>query len=150
MPYSAYGRQQVSNAEFTVTVTHPAAGMTLVQLAGELDSETSLVLDRRLEQELRDPHRPALVLDLSHLSFCGVAGLTCLLQGRDLARDHNTQLRLVTGPLVERLLRILDLRDHFLTCPTLTAATSTGWGCAATPMPVSSDPALAAHAVRVS
>jgi anti-anti-sigma factor len=142
----------------TVTVTHPATGLTLVGLAGELHALTRPTLDQHLERQLRDPHHHALILDMSHLSYCNVAGLTCLLRARDLAHDQHVSFQLVTGALVERLLRLLDLHDRFVTCPDLTtahiAATTTARaraGSAGPPTSASADSGKAAiHAMRVS
>jgi hypothetical protein len=62
-------------APFTVTITHPATGVTLVDPAGELDLWTSPTLDEHLAREVRDPYHRHLVVNLSHLGFCGVAGV---------------------------------------------------------------------------
>lgn len=107
---------------FAVTVSHPAAGVTVVDPAGELDLLTSPILDRYLDCELRDPRHTQLILDVSHLGFCGAAGLTSLLSARELAQNQHRCLYLVSGPPVVRLLYLTDLRDQFVTCADVTLA----------------------------
>ncbi len=58
-----------------------------------------------------------MILGLNHLSFCAVAGLTSLLRARDVAQQRHIHLHLVSGPQVERLLRLTGLHDRFLAHP---------------------------------
>jgi anti-anti-sigma factor len=118
----ACGHQPPVLVAFTVTVTHPATEVTLVDLAGELDSLTSPCLNEHLDQQLGDPLHPALILNSSHLSFFSGAGLACLVRAGELADRQHNRLYLVPGPLVGRLLRLFDLQDQFVTCPDLTSA----------------------------
>ena len=138
-------------AAFTVTITHPATGVTLVDPVGELDLWTSLTLDEHLARELHDGHHRQLVVNLSHLSFCGVAGCASLLRARELAHEHRGGLYVIPGPLVGRLLHLTELHNQFRTYPDLASAldaVSSEARAAAflarVPTPVSTHPAPAA------
>jgi anti-anti-sigma factor len=112
----------VSLVDFCVTASHPATGVALVDPSGELDLLTSPTLDRYLRAELRDGWCTQLILDVSHLGFCGVAGLRSLLSARDLARDQHIDLYLVSGRVMTRLLSWSGLREQFVMCADVTAA----------------------------
>lgn len=107
---------------FTVTITHPATGVTLVDPAGELDLWTSATLDEHLEREVRDPYHRHVVVNLSHLSFCGVAGCGSLLRARERAHEQRSGLYLVPGSAAGRVLYLTGLHDRFRTYPDLTSA----------------------------
>jgi anti-sigma B factor antagonist len=119
---------QAGMQPFTVTRTHPAAGVTVIDPAGGLDLLSSPTLDRHLVDALRDQGCPQLILNLSHLDFCGAAGLSCLVKAGELAEQQHTVLRLVIGRRMDRLLRLTDLHSQFLTYPDLAAAVETASG----------------------
>lgn len=112
----------VSFVEFSVAVRDSATGVTLVDPRGELDLLTSPALDRCLRDQLRDRCCTQLILDVSHLGFCGAAGLRSLLSARELARDQHICLYVVPGPLVGRLLLLSELWEQFTIYADVTAA----------------------------
>jgi anti-anti-sigma factor len=138
-------------AAFTVTITHPATGVTLVDPVGELDLWTRPTLDEHLERELRDPHHRHVVVDMNHLRFCGAAGCSSLLRARELASEQHRGLHVVPGRRVQRLLTLTELHNQFRTYSDLSSALAAARGAvrAATllpraPAPVNSRPELVA------
>jgi anti-anti-sigma factor len=127
MTYRLFDRPRGPTADlagigaFTVTITHPATGVTLVDLVGALDLWTRPTLDEHLERELRDRHHQRLVVNLNHLIFCGAAGCASLPRARELAYEQRTSLYVVR-PLVGRLLQPTELHNQFRTYPDLTSA----------------------------
>jgi anti-sigma B factor antagonist len=107
---------------FTVTLTQPAAGVTVIDPAGDLDLLTSPTLDRYVVDALRDGGCPQLLLNLSHLDFCGAVGLSSLVKAGQLAEQQHTVLRLIIGRRLDRLLRLTEMDGQFLTYPDLTSA----------------------------
>ena len=109
-------------ATFTVAVTRPGAGVTVIDPGGELDTLSSPQLDRCLDQELRAHRARPVVLDMSHLRFCGAAGLSSLCSADDLAREQRIGLDVVPGAMVWRLLGLVGLQDRFTVHHDLPAA----------------------------
>lgn len=118
-------RAATSFVAFGVAVSHPTAGVALVDPTGELDLLTCPALDRCLRDQLRDPWCAQLILDVSHLGHCGASGLYSLVLAHELARDHHVGLYLVSGPRVSRLLSLTDLADRFVTCADVAVALAT-------------------------
>lgn len=112
----------LTTVALTVAVSHPTVQVTVVAPAGELDLLTSPILDRCVQYELHDRRHTQLILDVSHLSFCGVAGLRSLLTARELANYHRTYLYLVSCPRVGRLLHLTGLHDQFVICSDVSVA----------------------------
>lgn len=72
----------------------PSADETVLRVVGEIDAHTASRLSRALHHELDE--RPAVVvLDLSGVSFVGVAGLRVLRCAADRAASTRVALRLV-------------------------------------------------------
>lgn len=94
----------------------------LIALAGELDLSTVGRVQDILETRIRSTVG-RVVLDLSHLTFLGVAGLGLLHSARHRAAVADTDLRLVAVTReVTRPLRLTGL-DRLLACyPTAAAA----------------------------
>jgi anti-sigma B factor antagonist len=106
-----------------LTVTHPAGGVCVVTVAGELDMYTTPLLETCLQDQLRT--RPDhLVVDLQPLSFLASHGLNCLVQARENTQHTATQLHLagLVTRAVARPLEISQLRELFDTYPTVTEA----------------------------
>ncbi|MBF6300590.1 STAS domain-containing protein [Nocardia amamiensis] len=87
------------------SVTSPSDQVTLCAVAGEVDHYTADVLRRQLIGALGTA-APLVVVDLSKVTFFGIAGLRVLIEARSrLGTDQ--RLRLVTGPrCVDRLLEV--------------------------------------------
>jgi anti-anti-sigma factor len=94
-------------------------GVTIAQLAGELDLASAPDLRERLLALLR-PASGRLVLDLSRVSFCDASGLAVLIGTGRRARLLGGFLRLAAvPPEVSRVLRSTGLDQHLLVFPTV-------------------------------
>jgi anti-anti-sigma factor len=98
---------------------------TIARLEGELDIATVPALRERLLGVLSADVR-LLIIDLSGVSFCDVAGLTVLIGPQRRATARGIVVRLAAPrPQLVKLLRITGL-DHRLTiCATLADALPT-------------------------
>ena len=106
-----------------LTVHHPAAGVCVVTVNGELDTLSVPLLDACVNEQLAAA--PAhLVLDLQPVRFLASTGLTSLLRARELAETTGTELHLagLVTRVVARALHITELLECFDTYPTLTDA----------------------------
>ncbi|WP_051022215.1 STAS domain-containing protein [Nocardia pneumoniae] len=89
-----------------ISVTAPSDEVTLCAVAGEVDHYTADVFRRRMIEALSTA-APLVVVDLSKVTFFGVAGLRVLLEARSRLDNADRHLRLVTGPrCVNRLLEV--------------------------------------------
>jgi len=106
-----------------LTVQHPAAGVCVVTVEGELDTLSVPLFDARVgEQVAAAP--PHLILDLQPVRFLASTGLTSLLRARELAETTGTQLHLagLVTRVVARALQVTELLEYFDTYPTLADA----------------------------
>ncbi len=105
----------------TVTVTATDAD-TVVSVGGEIDLAVADGLRRSLEDELRlGP--PALIADLSDVTFCDSSGFTALVQIRTLAEEASAPFILVTQErALLRPLALLGLDAVFNVHPTVQSA----------------------------
>lgn len=78
-----------------VTIKQPAAGLTLIDLAGDVDVATCSALDQPLERALDDETCHRMVIDLDHLAFFAACGVRCLLRAKAIAADRAVELSLV-------------------------------------------------------
>ena len=102
---------------------HPAAGVCVVTVEGELDTLSVPLFDARVgEQVAAAP--PHLILDLQPVRFLASTGLTSLLRARELAETTGTQLHLagLVTRVVARALQVTELLEYFDTYPTLADA----------------------------
>lgn len=101
-----------------------AEGITIAELAGELDLASAPALREQLLGLLR-PGSSRLVLDLSRVSFCDASGLAVLVGADRQARLLGGFLRLAAvSPQTARVLDITGLGRHLPVYPTVAAATS--------------------------
>ena len=114
------------------TTIHPAldcrvrtaGGVTVAELAGELDLASAPALREQLLRLLR-PGSSRLVLDLSRVSFCDASGLAVLVGADRQARLLGGFLRLAAvSPQTARVLDITGLGRHLPVYPTVAAASS--------------------------
>ncbi|MFL6143737.1 MAG: STAS domain-containing protein [Labedaea sp.] len=90
-----------------LSVTRPASGHTLVTVSGDVDALTAPRLHELLTHRLRT--RPTtLTVDLSQVTFLGVAGLTVLARSVVLAKMRGIRLRLAVGDN-RTVARLVDL-----------------------------------------
>jgi len=127
---SAYGRGRrgaVREREgmLSVRVDRPAEDLVVIAVAGEIDSVTAPKLSTSLHRELE--RRPAvLILDLTAVSFLGVAGLHVLGCALDRSKTLSVALSLVHGEdsPVQSALRAAAMTGDFPTFRTVTQARS--------------------------
>jgi anti-anti-sigma factor len=86
--------------------TQDYSGVAVVELQGELDSE-SIELFQDTIANIIAAHKTGVVLDMSDVGFIDSAGLEQLLWGRDCCNENNCQLRL--AGLDETLAKILEV-----------------------------------------
>lgn len=115
--------RRTSDPLLGLTVQHPAVGVCVVAVAGELDMATAPLLEACLrEQFATGPTH--LILDLQPVRFMGSNGLNCMLQAHELAQTVGAQLHLagLITRAVARPLKVTQLLELFNTYPTLTHA----------------------------
>jgi anti-anti-sigma factor len=101
------------------------AACTIAVLEGDLDIATTPALRRRLFSVL-GPGVRLLIIDLSGVSFCGVAGLAVLIGTQRRARGRGITVRLAAPrPQMAKLLRVTGLDRSFTICATLDDALPT-------------------------
>jgi anti-anti-sigma factor len=100
---------------------------TIASLEGELDIATVPELRERLLGVL-GPGVRLLIIDLSGVSFCDVAGLAVLIGTQRRATARGVVIRLAAPrPQVLKLLRITGLDRRLTICATLADALPTEW-----------------------
>ncbi|WP_051020429.1 STAS domain-containing protein [Nocardia araoensis] len=105
-----------------ISVTVPSDSVTLCALAGEVDYYTAEVCRRRLIGSLGTA-APLVVVDLSKVTFFGVAGLRVLVDAQSMLVQTGRRMRLVTGPrCVDRLLELAGDLARFQTMSSLADA----------------------------
>lgn len=106
-----------------LTVQHPAVGVCVVTVDGELDTLSVPLLDACVDEQIAAAPT-VLILDLQPVRFLASTGLTSLLRARELAEMTGTQLRLagLVTRVVARALHVTGLLECFDTYPTLTEA----------------------------
>jgi len=115
---------RIATQRLGLTVQHPAVGVRVVAVAGELDMLTAPLLDACVREQLAAVPTD-LILDLEAVRFLGSDGLSCLLGARALAQQ-TTGVRLHLAGLVTRavarLLEVTGLLEQFDTYSCLTDA----------------------------
>ncbi|GAB3734168.1 hypothetical protein GCM10027598_59440 [Amycolatopsis oliviviridis] len=93
--------------------------LLILSVSGDLDTLTAPVLERNLSQ----PLPTATVLDLSRVSFLGVAGLRVLEAAATRAGAERRRIGLVTGSAsTRRIMRLFDLDLRVAVYPRLEEA----------------------------
>jgi anti-sigma B factor antagonist len=86
---------------------------TVLELAGELDLESTPELDRQL-RELDGTNLGRLLIDLSGLEFMDSTGLAAMVRAQRSARENGHRLALRPGPSqVQRLFELTGLLHRF-------------------------------------
>jgi anti-anti-sigma factor len=109
-----------------LTVAHPANGVCVIRVGGELDMCTVPLLEACLRKQLTTNPKH-LIVDLESVSFLSSSGLHCLLRAREHALASATQLSLaglVTRAVV-RILQISHTLHLFSSYPTVAHALTT-------------------------
>jgi anti-sigma B factor antagonist len=106
----------VADQELVVTVeelTDRAGSGALVRVAGEVDIETSPVLEVHL-QAVADEGQTSVTVDLTEVSFLDSTGLSVLIGALKRCQGAGGELRLVAPqPNVMRVLEITGLTGAF-------------------------------------
>lgn len=103
-------------------VTHPRAGLCVIEVRCELDILAGPSLTRLLLQQLRGECR-GLIVDLSGCEFLGSSGLSALLEGKQQA--DRTSIPIVLAGMkriAARALQVTGLESMFPTYPSAAAA----------------------------
>ena len=113
------------------------AGWTVVRLDDDLGIAAAPALRGRLISLLR-PGTRLVILDLSRVRSCDMAGLAVLIGTQRRARERRIVMRLVAPSLpVTELLHSSGLERYLAVCPDLPGALGGGWcepaGAAAAP-----------------
>lgn len=117
----AYGLER--RDVFSVRVDRPAADVVVIVVVGEIDSVTAPKLSTSLHRELE--HAPSvLVVDLTGVTFLGVAGLHVLDVALARAETASVTLNLVRqdNSAVQSALRAAAMTDLFPTFRTVAGA----------------------------
>jgi anti-anti-sigma factor len=93
-----------------VDLDHDDVGV-VVKVAGELDPQTSPLLDRAVQRVLLSGY-PSVVLDLRDVDFVDSAGLRVLVGSHtELSRHHRRLCLRAPSPPVRRVLDLTGLTD---------------------------------------
>lgn len=94
----------------SIDIATERAGSTVVHtVSGEMDLATAPQLEDRLDF---DGPASRVVLDLTEVTFIDSTGLRAIVGAHEAALDADTQLRVVPGQRVMRLLEITGVRDR--------------------------------------
>lgn len=104
-----------------VVISPPVDSVTLCAVGGEMDYLTADAFRQSLLEAL--PTAGAVVVvDLSQVTFFGVAGLRALMEARSWFGHSGRRLQLITGPrCVDRLLEVAGHAAVFDVIPSLAA-----------------------------
>jgi anti-anti-sigma factor len=99
-----------SDAAFECALTTAGAGAAWVRVAGELDLSTAPQLERTLREA--QIHFRAVVLDTREVSFIDCSALRVILSANAAAHRGVPPLKLVPGPVVDDLVRLLGVQGQ--------------------------------------
>lgn len=118
--WQANSEPETTDDLLTIAIDEPAPRVLVARVSGELDMSSAPDLVHVLGPLLDEPFPPRLVLDLTHLRFLGLRGVTALIElhERTAAGDGRGPLRLAgLHPAVARALKLtgtlamFDLHD---------------------------------------
>jgi len=105
-------------------VTHPRAGLCVVEVRCELDILAGPSLTQLLLQELSGECR-GLIVDMSGCEFLGSSGMSALLEGKQRADSMAIPIVLASMKrIAARALQVTGLEPMFPTYPSAAAAVS--------------------------
>ena len=107
-----------------LTVTHPRAGLCVIEVRCELDILTGPSLTQLLIQELSGECR-GLIVDMSGCNFLGSSGISALLESKQQADTTSVPFVLAgMNRIASRALQVTGLESMFLIYPSAAAAVS--------------------------
>lgn len=112
LPYNVTMDSVVPADILGVQVTEHGPKTCIVTVTGELDALTAPVLDTVLTKRLAVAR--VVVVDLDGVQYLASVGLRVLIQAKELAAEHGSDLRLVChSPSANMVLDGSGLREHF-------------------------------------
>jgi anti-sigma B factor antagonist len=107
-----------------LTVTHPRAGLCVIEVRCELDILTGPSLTQLLIQELSGECR-GLIVDMSGCNFLGSSGISALLESKQQADTTSVPFVLAgMNRIASRALQVTGLESMFPIYPSAAAAAS--------------------------
>ncbi|MFE3080750.1 STAS domain-containing protein [Nocardia tengchongensis] len=100
-----------NSALLIATATTRADSTPLCTVVGEIDIQTAAIFRRALIDSLRDGE--ATLVDLSGVTFFGVAGIRALMVARDYARQRRGSLCISAPRCVNRVLEATGVAADF-------------------------------------
>ncbi len=99
---------QITPSQFAAKeAASPAAGITLIELSGQLDAHTAPEFEHFLEERVRTEQKSKLILDFSNLEYISSAGLGVLMGLIEEVRAQSGDMKLIRVP--EKIYHVLDL-----------------------------------------
>ena len=90
---------------------HEVAGVVVVAVEGEIDVDTADIVLDALKLGF-ESDRPAVVADLTEVSFFGSTGISALITAHELADEHQTKFHVVAPHrAVRRPLHVTGVAD---------------------------------------
>ncbi|MDX8031100.1 STAS domain-containing protein [Lentzea sp. BCCO 10_0856] len=90
---------------------HEVAGVVVVVVEGEIDVDTADIVLDALKLGF-ESDRPAVVADLTKVSFFGSTGISSLITAHELAEEHSTKFHVVAPHrAVKRPLQVTGVAD---------------------------------------
>jgi anti-anti-sigma factor len=106
--------QPTATAHFQVSIVGVTRRAVRADIAGELDTSNSHILQVRLLAALRDRHPAVLDLDLTDLTFMDCSTVSALVRIRATAERSGCRMRILNPrSVVVRMLDALDLLEVF-------------------------------------
>lgn len=108
---SAHRPREGRRKPFSLRIDRPAAGVVRIAIAGELEMARSAIVLEALKSAIDDPEKPAVVLDLTELTFIDTWGVhTAFDAGRVLTKRDGLGLMVVGGGLqVKRVFSLIHV-----------------------------------------
>jgi anti-sigma B factor antagonist len=103
--------QRIIDRRLQVKIVRHNPDLHVCRLVGEVDLLTVPTLVRVLD-DLREREVPAVVVDLTGVTYCGAAGVRALLDATEAARAAGQRLAVVIASLaIARVLKATDTID---------------------------------------
>lgn len=120
-PHEANGPRWTMSKDAIAVHSQWYGRVRVVTAAGDIDMTTAPALSASLNESI-EMNPVAVVVDLSRVSLFGSAGMTVLVSAQRRLTDPNRMRVVVSGPIVERPLRIVGLDRTVRIFPTLQSA----------------------------
>jgi len=98
--------------DFSLDV-HPQSEETTLRVSGEFDGASAIVFAESIEANVAGRHGHVWNVDLTGVDFIDSSGLRALMAAWELVGKGPNEMRLITNAVVDRVLEISGLTDHF-------------------------------------